>query len=168
MGERAFSEDLPSGWDHQEDDGDDVDFIQIRNDLKLNFYQQVKMINYIRRSVHLNTWAGCGETFEDQETCLEHMKALGHHVPQHVTDWDQPQYYFPTYENDNLLCGLEDDDRESEDTGFQSDTSAGSGIFPPVQPEDIPDQVKRSILQNDEVRKSLIPRRRSKSRHRKF
>jgi len=203
--ERAFSEDLPSGWDHQEDDGDDVDwndwrddlggavclfcpvsysdirdlvdhmriihdfdFIQIRNDLKLNFYQQVKMINYIRRSIHLNTCPGCGETFDDQDTCLEHVKSLGHHVPQNVADWDQPQFYFPTYENDNLLCGLEDDDRESEDTGFQSDTSAGSGIFPPVQPEDIPDQVKKSILKDDEVRKSLIPRRRSKSRHRKF
>ena len=65
------------------------------------------MINYIRRSIHLNTCPGCGETFDDQDTCLEHVKSLGHHVPQNVADWDQPQFYFPIYENDNLLCGLE-------------------------------------------------------------
>lgn len=26
--------------------------------------------------------------------------------------WDQPQYYFPTYENDSLLCTLSDSEEE--------------------------------------------------------
>ena len=87
---------------------------------------QVKMINYIRRCVHLNTCLQCGDIFPDQVTMimmmmmmmmmmilpwqpslLEHMTWSGHHVPGPSSDWDQPQYYFPTYENDNLLCGLE-------------------------------------------------------------
>ena len=42
-----------------------------------------------------------------QPSLLEHMTWSGHHVPGPSSDWDQPQYYFPTYENDNLLCGLE-------------------------------------------------------------
>ena len=82
------------------------------------------MINYIRRCVHLNTCLQCGDIFPDQvmmvmimmimimmlpwqPSLLEHMTWSGHHVPGPSSDWDQPQYYFPTYENDNLLCGLE-------------------------------------------------------------
>ena len=68
---------------------------------------QVKMINYIRRCVHLNTCIGCNEVFPDRETLLEHMTWTSHYTPASSADWDQPQYYFPTYENDNLLCGLE-------------------------------------------------------------
>ena len=124
------------------------------------------MINFIRRSVHLNTCIGCGERFTDQESLLSHMAWSSHHTPGSAGDWDQPQYYFPTYENDNLLCGLEEagPDRESEDTGFYSDSS---GSFPPVMPEDIPKPVASSILQDDEIRRSLIPAGRNKSRSRR-
>ena len=38
------------------------------------------------------------------------------------SSWDQPQYYFPTYENDTLLCTLSD----SED------------LIPEDQSEDVP------------------------------
>ena len=124
------------------------------------------MINFIRRSVHLNTCIGCGERFADREALLSHMTWSSHHTPGSSADWDQPQYYFPTYENDNLLCGLEEAeaDRESEDTGFYSDSSSS---FPPVMPEDIPPPVESSILQDDEIRRSLIPARRNKSRTRR-
>ena len=114
------------------------------------------MINYIRRSVHLNTCIGCGERFADHESLLSHMTWSSHHTPGSSAD------YFPTYENDNLLCGLEEaeEDRESEDTGFYSDSSSS---FPPVMPEDIPPPVAASILEDDEIRRSLIPVRRNKS-----
>jgi len=144
------------------------DFAQIKLDLKLNFYQQIKLINYIRRSIHLNTCPGCNEEFEDRDTLLEHLTESCHYVPTSSSDWDQPQYYFPTYENDNLLCGLETEleDRDSEDTGIYSDSS--SGVFPPVLPEDIPAPVIDSILQQEEVRRSLVPvTRRTKSRTRR-
>jgi len=144
------------------------DFRQIKIDLKLNFYQQVKMINYIRRSVHLNTCIQCGDMFDDRDACLEHMTWTGHHVPGPSSDWDQPQYYFPTYENDNLLCGLEEDEdgeRQSEDSSYLSDS--GSSAFPPVQAEDLPAPVMTSILQDHAVRRSLIPSSRSKSRGRR-
>ena len=43
-----------------------------------------------------------------------------------MTVWDQPQYYFPTYENDNLLCGLEElMGGDTDDTGFCSEDSVG-------------------------------------------
>ena len=74
------------------------DFTQIKADLKLNFYQQVKprsferyypvliflqvkMINYIRRSVHLNTCIQCGDMFDNRDACLEHMTWTGEYCP---------------------------------------------------------------------------------------
>jgi len=144
------------------------DFVKIQTELKLNFYQQVKMINYIRRSVHLNTCIGCLDMFDSKDKLVEHMTWSNHHQPGSAADWDQPQYYFPTYENDNLLFGLEDpdgDDKDSEDTGFCSDSSSGQ---PTVLPEDIPAPVRESILQQEEVRRSLVPSKRPKSRTRKY
>ena len=89
-------------------------------------------------------------------------------MPQSPSDWDQPQYYFPTYENDNLLCGLEDqEDSSGVNTSDAGSVSDGSGTFPPVMPEDIPAPVKESILQYDDVRRSLVPQHRSKSRNRR-
>ena len=106
--------------------------------------------------------------FTSKEALLEHMTWSSHHQPGSAADWDQPQYYFPTYENDNLLFGLEDpdgEDKDSEDTGFCSDNSLG---LPPVLPEDIPTPVRESILQQEEVRKSLVPSKRSKSKNRRY
>jgi len=122
------------------------DFLELRGRLELNFYQQVKLINYIRRSVHLNTCIGCGELFPSKELLLEHMTWSSHHSPSLQSDWDQPQYYFPTYENDNLLFGLED-----------PDTEGNTDKVPTVLAEDI--SVEDSILAKEEVRRELVPQR---------
>jgi len=134
------------------------DFQQLRAKLKLTFYQQVKVVNYMRRQVHLNTCIGCHLVLSDRETLLEHMKESDHMEPGSVNDWDQPQYYFPTYENDNLLCGLEDlaeDGIDTDDTGFCSEDSVG-GV--PILPEDFP--VQESILVQEDLRRSLLPGKR--------
>lgn len=55
------------------------------------------------------------------------MKKAQHFaVPEDRTVWDQPQYFFPTYENDALLCSLEDDEEdETEDRDdFAQNTDA--------------------------------------------
>jgi hypothetical protein len=38
---------------------------------------------------------------------LTHLSWSNHYEPS-PKDWNQPQFYFPTYENDNLLCVLEE------------------------------------------------------------
>jgi len=133
------------------------DFHHLRSELKLNFYQQVKLVNYIRRQVHLNTCMGCHQVFDSKEELLEHMTWGNHMEPSSSTDWDQPQYYFPTYENDNLLCGLEDLNKDgssidTDDTGFCSEDSQG-GVT--IVPEEFP--VGESILAQEEFRRSLLP-----------
>merc|ERR1719435_435627 len=107
------------------------DFVSLRARLNLNFYQQVKLINYIRRMVHLCCCTGCSEKFCSREALVEHLAWAGHHAPASAEDWDQPQYSFPTYENDNLLFGLDDPDIEGD-------------RVPTVMPEDI--KVESSIL----------------------
>jgi len=132
------------------------DFQEISANMKLTFYQQVKLVNYIRRQVHLNTCIGCQEVLPDRDQLLEHMAWSNHCQPGDSRAWDQPQYFFPTYENDNLLCGLEElSGVDTDDTGFCSEDSGG-GV--PVLAEDFP--ITESILVQDELRRSLLPGKR--------
>uniref|UniRef100_A0A3P8YLH9 C2H2-type domain-containing protein n=1 Tax=Esox lucius TaxID=8010 RepID=A0A3P8YLH9_ESOLU len=88
----------------------------------LRFYQQVKLVNYIRREIHHCRCYGCQEKFGSKAEVIHHVMDAGHvmQLPETST-WDQPQYYFPTYENDALLCVLSDSDSESEDHGRGGD-----------------------------------------------
>jgi len=92
------------------------DIIDIRDRLQLTFYQQIKLINFIRRKVHLNSCSYCDAKFRSANELFEHMKVSDHsrQIPS-IKVWDQPEYFFPTYENDNLLCALDiDDDSEAD------------------------------------------------------
>eukprot|EP00095_Tigriopus_kingsejongensis_P009324 maker-scaffold486_size158769-snap-gene-0.29 protein:Tk09324 transcript:maker-scaffold486_size158769-snap-gene-0.29-mRNA-1 annotation:"zinc finger protein 277" len=127
----------------------DFDFQHMRNSLKLSFYQQVKLINYVRRQVHLNMCIFCSDKFETKDELLEHMGKSEHFkIPEQTDSWDQPEYFFPTYENDNLLHFLDDVD--------MFDKQAAHSV--PVYPEDV--TVKDSILEAPEFRDSICPPRR--------
>ncbi|KAM6384707.1 zinc finger protein 277 isoform 1-T1 [Alca torda] len=85
------------------------DFPKIKSEHGLNFYQQVKLVNFIRREIHHCRCYKCQEKFQSKEGLISHMEETKHvtFLPPRST-WDQPQYYFPTYENDTLLCTLSD------------------------------------------------------------
>ncbi|KAK2163112.1 hypothetical protein LSH36_85g01007 [Paralvinella palmiformis] len=124
------------------------DLPQIRKDLQLTFYQQVKLINYIRREIHQNICPVCQQRFDVKQVLMDHMNKAGHvsQVPA-ATVWDQPQYFFPTYENDTLLCGLDDSDDDSNNKPV-------SKLDTIVVPEDCP--VKDSILLEKHIRDELL------------
>uniref|UniRef100_A0A8P4GAJ2 C2H2-type domain-containing protein n=1 Tax=Dicentrarchus labrax TaxID=13489 RepID=A0A8P4GAJ2_DICLA len=97
----------------------------------LRFYQQVKLVNFIRRQIHQSRCYGCQEKFDSRDAVLRHIAAEGHMMKlPDVSTWNQPQYYFPTYENDALLCTLSDSDEEESD-----ETNHGEDV--PVIAEDI-------------------------------
>ncbi|KAM4619198.1 zinc finger protein 277 [Polymixia lowei] len=106
------------------------DLHRLKTELNLRFYQQVKLVNYIRREIHQCRCYGCQERFGSTAEVLDHIMAAGHvmKLPE-VSAWDQPQYYFPTYENDALLCALSDSDSETDGTDHSGDV--------PVIAEDI-------------------------------
>ncbi|KAJ9583011.1 hypothetical protein L9F63_022627, partial [Diploptera punctata] len=72
---------------------------------KLNFYQQVKLVNYIRRQIHMGRCPVCNESHEQ---LVLHMAFAGHFILPDKQLWEQPEYFFPTYENDSFLCHLDD------------------------------------------------------------
>ncbi|XP_043405526.1 zinc finger protein 277 isoform X5 [Chelonia mydas] len=79
----------------------------------LKFYQQVKLVNFIRREIHQCRCYNCKEMFQSKTELISHVEVTKHitFLPTRST-WDQPQYYFPTYENDTLLCTLSDSEDE--------------------------------------------------------
>ncbi|XP_036376116.1 zinc finger protein 277 [Megalops cyprinoides] len=106
------------------------DFHKLKAELDLKFYQQVKLVNYIRREIHQGRCYGCQMKFGSKAEVLAHLTGSEHMmVLPEKSDWDQPQYYFPTYENDALLCALSDSESDSE--------SADRGRDVPVIAEDI-------------------------------
>jgi len=120
------------------------DLSKIRSTLKLSFYQQIKLINFYRRKLHENICPSCSLGFPDKECTVRHMQETNHtnDVPA-LVQWDQPQFFFPTYENDHLLSLLEDVD-DNPEVAF-------------VQPEDPPDSsIYNSILARHELRQEIF------------
>ncbi|XP_037077256.1 zinc finger protein 277-like [Pollicipes pollicipes] len=116
------------------------DFCELKTRLRLSFYQQVKLVNFIRRQVVERTCMFCQESFASRQLLLAHMREAGHFALPEPAVWDQPQYFFPTYENDSLLCQLEEAD--------------GAADQVPVFAED-PVDVADSILADSAVRGEL-------------
>jgi len=131
------------------------DYVKIKSELGggLTFYQQVKLINFIRRQVYLNKCVHCNDQFDSKDVLLEHMGGEEGHMnpPEDDSEWNQSQYLFPTYENDNLLCVL-------EDVGAGVVIGGGGQQHTPeealVIAEDI--EIKESILFEEEFRNSLL------------
>ncbi|XP_053263003.1 zinc finger protein 277 isoform X1 [Podarcis raffonei] len=89
------------------------DLLNIKAEHGLNFYQQVKLLNFIRREVHQFRCYSCQEKFQSKRELVNHMEETRHITLLPARSmWDQPQYYFPTYENDTLLCTLSDSEDE--------------------------------------------------------
>uniref|UniRef100_A0A3B5PTD7 Zinc finger protein 277 n=1 Tax=Xiphophorus maculatus TaxID=8083 RepID=A0A3B5PTD7_XIPMA len=110
------SETMDQIYTHMKD-SHGFDLHNLKMELNLSFYQQVKLVNYIRRQIHQSRCYGCQKKFDSRADMMDHVISEGHvmKLPETST-WDQPQYYFPTYENDALLCTLSDsnDDEDNE------------------------------------------------------
>lgn len=78
--------------------------------LDLNFYQKIKLVNYIRKQIHSKQCIVCDLKCENLEDLLIHMEDEKHFCLPSVEVFDQALYYFPTYENDAFLYLIDDDD----------------------------------------------------------
>uniref|UniRef100_A0A8D0C2R0 Zinc finger protein 277 n=1 Tax=Salvator merianae TaxID=96440 RepID=A0A8D0C2R0_SALMN len=88
-------------------------WLKIKSENGLSFYQQVKLLNFIRREVHQCRCYSCQQKHQSKKELVNHMEETKHIMLLPAKSmWDQPQYYFPTYENDILLCTLMDSDDE--------------------------------------------------------
>jgi hypothetical protein len=74
------------------------------------FYDRVKFINYIRKLSHECVCFVCGtEDLRSWPALRKHLATSDHLLsPVDKEKWDKEDYLIPTYDNDNLLCILED------------------------------------------------------------
>nr|XP_013189711.1 unnamed protein product [Amyelois transitella] len=74
-----------------------------------SFYHKIKIVNYIRRQIHLKQCLSCDSKFDDSKNLVKHLREAQHWALE-KEKWDQPEYYFSTYEDDLFLCFIQDDD----------------------------------------------------------
>ena len=63
----------------------------------------------INTKVYLNSCFVCTETFETRTHLLDHLEKSKHTTSFPDKElWDQPEYFFSTFEDDSMLCLLDD------------------------------------------------------------
>ncbi|CAG8705878.1 19190_t:CDS:10 [Cetraspora pellucida] len=82
------------------------DLLITKQDLGLDFYQTIILINYIRYKTSNNTCMACDSAFDDSQHLIKHMSEENCFVKVPSLDnsiWKDPKYLFPTQPNDPLL-----------------------------------------------------------------
>lgn len=79
----------------------------------LSFYQKVKIVNFIRRKIHLKQCFSCEKSFNTVEELLSHMDGSEHHQCN-VNEFEKPEFYFSTFEDDKFLCHLDNFNEDEE------------------------------------------------------
>ncbi|KAH8297220.1 hypothetical protein KR044_007486 [Drosophila immigrans] len=74
----------------------------------MNFYQKIKIVNFVRRQLCLMRCVSCDLQFDSFELLAEHMALESHCGIGQRLKWDKPEFFFPYMENDGLLCVLDD------------------------------------------------------------
>lgn len=75
-----------------------------------SFYERIKIVNFIRRQMLNHRCIACEKKHEDRTSLQVHLKEENHcEVPESTDRWNQPEYFFPTFEDDALLYFLEED-----------------------------------------------------------
>lgn len=85
-----------------------VDFDKLSNEF--TFYERLKIVNFIRRQMHLMKCIKCEEKFSNADVLLRYLHEKPHFGIGDRKQWDLAQYFFPTYEDDAFLCSLDDTD----------------------------------------------------------
>lgn len=81
-----------------------------------SFYDRIKMVNYVRRSMFMLKCIRCKRVFPHRHDLQTHLKDEFHYTLGERKEWDMPQYYFPTYEDDGFLQHLDDTDFDDDNT----------------------------------------------------
>ncbi|EDW00617.1 zinc finger protein 277 [Drosophila grimshawi] len=74
----------------------------------LNFYQKIKVVNFIRRQICLLRCICCDLQFDEFALLSDHMQQETHCSIGQRSNWDKPEFFFPYVDNDGLLCVLDD------------------------------------------------------------
>lgn len=82
----------------------------------MSFYDRVKIVNFVRRKMFVKECLTCDEVFSNRSDLLKHLNQQSHYSLGKPDDWNLPQYFFPTYEDDAFLCFLDDENSSTKET----------------------------------------------------
>lgn len=103
------------------------DLKEVKLKLGLDFYHQVKIVNYVRKQVYQCRCPMCLREYDGQDELQYHLAIEQHFgLPEDRTVWDQPGYYFSTFDDDSLLCFVEGEDLDLEEDENQNITQLSS------------------------------------------
>ena len=126
------------------------DFLEVVNGLP--FYNQVKLINYIRYKTAKSECYCCGKVFDSMISMEEHKVLAGHNVLPQAHLFEDARWLRPVLEGDILLQKLReagDSDEDAPGPG-PSDCHAVENVFC----EDV--HIPSSILSDGRLRQELI------------
>ncbi|CAL4149521.1 unnamed protein product, partial [Meganyctiphanes norvegica] len=115
---------------------------------QLNFYQRVKVVNFIRAHVFNNVCICCANVFTTNHELVCHMRDYNHYKLPSSHIWDRERYHIPVLPNDGFLYHMEDNEV------CDLDTSSSSGGLEMIFPEDLP-TVSNSILEDAKLRSEI-------------
>jgi len=142
------------------------DLKQIISDGGFDFYDSVKVINYIRKQNYNLACFVCDKTDLRPRSALnEHLEADGHLLTKvDKAKWDKEEYLIPTFDNDNILLLLgeivDGQDHEDEEVfenfpplcAAKEQETKSSSIH--IIPED-PPELEGTVLKDPELRDQL-------------
>jgi len=145
------------------------DFTQVIETEKLDFYDAVKIVNYIRKQGYNLSCFICGkEQLRPRSALLEHLQSDDHISSKLVkANWDKEDYLIPTFENDDFLLLLGemvygneeecttssgDDQEHHQQVVDEKGEKAAHSVT--VIPEDPPDLLD-TVLKDAELRDQL-------------
>lgn len=83
------------------------------------FYERIKIINFIRRQILNHRCIACEKKHEDRNALQAHLKEEQHCTIPSTDRWNQPEYFFPTFEDDALLYFMEEDQEDNHNDSVQ-------------------------------------------------
>lgn len=84
-----FQSSQPEGLAQHMNSTHSFDFMGLKD--LFTIYQQIKIVNYIRRQVHERKCISCDVQSDSREDLLVHMKGSDHFKLPERSVWDQPQ-----------------------------------------------------------------------------
>ncbi|EGC32860.1 hypothetical protein DICPUDRAFT_155139 [Dictyostelium purpureum] len=106
-------------------------FEKLRKSWNLDYYESMKLLNFIRRQTHQLVCCHCGETHQDKPSLYSHFETNKDHcsVVKENPVWRDAQYLFPTYENDSILRNFEGFDEDENQDYLQAEQEYQSHLF---------------------------------------
>ncbi|KAI8356588.1 hypothetical protein EDC96DRAFT_576750 [Choanephora cucurbitarum] len=100
------------------------DLTALRKEKDLDFYQTIVLINFIRHQSSLGHCFSCAKALDSETDLADHLchgDCIAKFVPMDAPFWKDPRYLIPTYENDPLLTGFDQDNEDDEDMALPDD-----------------------------------------------